>query len=53
MMRSHARKSSRAGVAVEKIALIERTNPRWVDLSDDWEQQPKIYGRPWRAEEMI
>jgi len=36
-----------------KIALIERTNPRWVDLSDDWEQQPKICDRPWRAEEMI
>ena len=36
-----------------KIALIELTNPPWVDLSDDWEQQPKIYDRPWRAEEMI
>jgi putative endonuclease len=36
-----------------KIALIEQTNPRWLDLSDDWEQQPRFYGRPWRIEEMI
>jgi putative endonuclease len=36
-----------------KIALIERTNPRWVDLSDEWEQQPKFYERPWATEEMI
>jgi hypothetical protein len=26
-----------------KIALIEQTNLRWLDLSDDWEQQPKFY----------
>ena len=36
-----------------KIALIERTNPRWVDLSDEWEQQPKFYEHPWATEEMI
>src|ERR1051326_4926793 len=36
-----------------KIALIERTNPRWLDLSDDWEQQPKLYERPWTTEDMI
>jgi len=36
-----------------KIALIERTNPRWLDLSDDWEQQPQFYERPWATEEMI
>jgi putative endonuclease len=36
-----------------KIALIEKTNPRWLDLSDDWEQQPKVYDRPWKTEEMI
>jgi putative endonuclease len=36
-----------------KIALIEQTNPRWLDLSDDWEQQPRIYDSPWKAEEMI
>ena len=35
-----------------KIALIEQTNPRWLDLSDDWEQQPKFYDRPWETEEM-
>ncbi len=29
-----------------KIALIEEMNPRWLDLSDDWEQQPKFYLRP-------
>jgi predicted GIY-YIG superfamily endonuclease len=26
-----------------KISLIEQTNPSWLDLSDDWEQQPKFY----------
>jgi len=36
-----------------KTALIERTNPRWLDLSDDWEQEPKVYDRPWEIEEMI
>jgi putative endonuclease len=36
-----------------KIALIEQMNPRWFDLSDDWEQQPKFYDRPWETEEMI
>ena len=36
-----------------KVALIERTNPQWLDLSDEWEQQPKFYERPWATEEMI
>jgi putative endonuclease len=36
-----------------KIALIEQMNPRWFDLSDDWEQQPKFHDRPWETEEMI
>jgi putative endonuclease len=36
-----------------KVALIEQTNPQWLDLSDDWEQQPKFYDRPWNTEEMI
>jgi len=36
-----------------KIALIEKVNPRWLDLSDEWEQQPKLYDRPWKTEEMI
>src|ERR1043166_1740963 len=35
-----------------KTELIEQTNPRWLDLSDDWEQQPKFYDHPWEAEEM-
>jgi putative endonuclease len=28
-----------------KMALIEETNPRWLDLSDDLEQQPGLYDR--------
>ena len=36
-----------------KIVLIEKTNPRWLDLSGDWQQQPKFYDRPWDPEEMI
>jgi putative endonuclease len=29
-----------------KVALIEQTNPSWLDLSDHWEQQPKFYDPP-------
>jgi putative endonuclease len=36
-----------------KIALIEGMNPRWLDLSDDWEQQPKFYDLAWNTSEMI
>jgi putative endonuclease len=36
-----------------KIALIEQTNPRWLDLSENWEQQPKFFDRPWDVAEMI
>ena len=36
-----------------KIALIEETNPRWLDLSDDLEQRPRFYGRLWNTEEMV
>jgi len=36
-----------------KTALIEQTNPRGLDLSDDWEQEPKVYDRAWKIEEMI
>ena len=36
-----------------KIALIEQTNPGWLDLSDDWEQQPNVYDRPHKMEELI
>jgi|ERR1044071_1268975 len=36
-----------------KIALIERTNPQWRDLSDDWEQQPKFSNGIWKEAEMI
>jgi putative endonuclease len=31
-----------------KIALVEQTNPRWLDLSDDWEQQPNASAQPWK-----
>jgi len=36
-----------------KIALIEQTNPQWLDLSDDWEQRPKLFDHLWKHEEMI
>jgi len=36
-----------------RIALVEQTNPRWLDLTDDWEQQPNVYDRPYKMEEMI
>jgi putative endonuclease len=36
-----------------KIALVEQTNPGWLDMSDDWEQQPNVYDRPCNIEEMI
>ncbi len=36
-----------------KIALIEQTNPRWLDLSEDWEQQPNVHDRPYKVEEVI
>ena len=36
-----------------KVALIEQTNLQWLDLSDEWEQQPKFYERPWVTEELI
>ena len=38
---------------VRKLALVEKMNPRWLDLSDEWEQQPKFYHRPWNPEAMI
>jgi putative endonuclease len=36
-----------------KIAVIEKNNPRWLNLSDDSEQQPKFYDGPWDPEGMI
>jgi|GEM_PF-1090953 len=36
-----------------KIALVDKTNPGWLDLSHDWEQQPNVYDRPWEIEKMI
>jgi hypothetical protein len=37
----------------QEIALIEKTNPRWLALSDEWEKQPKFHDRPWNTEEII
>ena len=38
-----ARKKSLKGwLRSKKIALIEKENPRWFDLSADWDQEPKI-----------
>jgi putative endonuclease len=36
-----------------KIDLVEEANPRWLDLSDDWEQQPNVHAKPYNIEEMI
>jgi putative endonuclease len=40
-------------LTARKIALIAQTNPSWLDLSADWEQQPKFYDRPWETAEII
>lgn len=37
----------------KKIALIEKENPRWFDLSADWEQEPKIDNGWPSVEEMV
>ena len=37
----------------KKNALIEKTNPRWMDLSDGWEQQPRIDNGWPNIEEMV
>ena len=37
----------------KKIALIEKENPRWFDLSADWEQQPQIDDGWPSVEEMV
>jgi putative endonuclease len=36
-----------------KIVLIEETNPHWLDLSADWEEDPPLIGRGSEAEEMV
>ena len=36
-----------------KINLFEQTNPGWLDLSDDWEQQPKVYDQAWDTDKMV
>jgi putative endonuclease len=46
-------KKLKGGRRSRKIAFVEQTNPRWLDLSDDWEQQPNVYDRPYKMEEMI
>jgi putative endonuclease len=37
----------------KKIALIEKENPRWFDLSADWEQEPRIDDGWPSVEEMV
>ena len=37
----------------KKIALIEKQNPRWFDLSADWEQEPRIDNGCASMEEMV
>jgi putative endonuclease len=37
----------------KKIALVEKENPRWFDLSADWEQQPRIDDGWPSVEEMV
>ncbi len=46
-------KKLKGWLRAKKNALIEKRNPRWLDLSADWEQQPKI-DRGWASlEEMV
>ena len=35
-------KEIKGWLRMKKIALIEKQNPRWVDLSAEWKQEPKI-----------
>ena len=35
-------KQLKGWLRAKKIALIEKRNPRWFDLSADWEQEPRI-----------
>jgi putative endonuclease len=35
-----------------KIALIEKTNPHWLDLSEEWEQEPNVQDA-WNTEQMV
>jgi len=37
----------------KKIALVERKNPRWFDLSADWGQEPRIDDGWPSTEEMV
>jgi putative endonuclease len=37
----------------KKIALIEKQNPRWFDLSANWEQEPRIDNGWPSVEEML
>jgi putative endonuclease len=37
----------------KKIALIEKENSRWFDLSADWEQEPRVDGGWPSVEEMV
>ncbi len=36
-----------------KVALVEQANPRWFDLSDNWEHHPKVHEHRCKIEELI
>src|SRR3981081_316732 len=46
-------KSLKGWLRSKKIALIEKENPRWFDLSVDWDQEPKIDDRWPSVEEIV
>jgi len=46
-------KSLKGWLRSKKIALIEKDNPCWFDLSADWEQEPKIHDNWPSVEEMV
>ena len=37
----------------DAIACEKKLKGWRLDLSDEWEQQPKLYDHPWKTEEMI
>jgi putative endonuclease len=46
-------KQLKGWLRAKKIALIEEKNPRWFDLSADWEQQPAVDNGWPSVEEMV
>jgi putative endonuclease len=46
-------KTLKGWLRARKLGLIETTNPRWFDLSADWEQQPRMDNDWPTMEEMV